>query len=156
IRKDLEARKRDEQASAQREDILSKLVEAHTFDIPPGMVERELQAMARQQATRMARQGMDMKTFDIAKFFEEHKAVAEKRVKGLLLLDVIAEKEKVEVSDQEVNSALAAMARSSRQTVDTVRKYYESLDGGLDNLRTSLTQEKTLGLLLSRSKKSYN
>jgi len=156
IKKDLEARKRDEQASAQREDILSKLVESHTFDIPPGMVERELQAMARQQATRMARQGMDMKTFDIAKFREEHKTVAEKRVKGLLLLDVIAEKEKVEVSDQELNAALAAMARSSRQTVDTVRKYYESLDGGLDNLRTSLTQEKTLGLLLSRSKKSYN
>jgi len=156
IKKDLEARKRDEQASAQREEILSKLVDAHTFDIPPGMVERELQAMARQQATRLARQGMDMKTFDIAKFLEEHKAVAEKRVKGLLLLDVIAEKEKVEVSDQELNSALAAMARSSRQTVDTVKKYYESLDGGLDNLRTSLTQEKTLGLLLSRSKKSYN
>jgi len=156
IKKDLEARKRDEQASAQREEILSKLVDAHTFDIPPGMVERELQAMARQQATRQARQGMDMKTFDIAKFLEEHKAVAEKRVKGLLLLDVIAEKEKVEVSDQELNSALAAMARSSRQTVDTVKKYYESLDGGLDNLRTSLTQEKTLGLLLSRSKKSYN
>lgn len=156
IKKDLEARKRDEQASAQREEILSKLVEAHTFDIPPGMVERELQAMARQQATRLARQGMDMKTFNVAKFFEEHKTVAEKRVKGLLLLDVIAEKEKVEVSDQELNTALAAMARSSRQTVDAVKKYYESLDGGLDNLRTSLTQEKTLGLLLSRSKKSYN
>ena len=156
IKKDLEARKRDEQASAQREEILSKLVEAHTFDIPPGMVERELQAMARQQATRMARQGMDMKTFDIARFLEEHRAVAQKRVKGLLLLDVIAEKEKVEVSDQEMNAALASMARSSRQTVDAVRKYYESLEGGLDNLRTSLTQEKTLGLLLSRSKKSYN
>ena len=68
IKKDLEARKRDEQASAQREEILSKLVEAHTFDIPPGMVESELQAMARQQATRMARQGMDKKTFDIARF----------------------------------------------------------------------------------------
>ena len=156
IKKDLEARKRDEQASAQREEILSKLVDAHTFDIPPGMVERELQAMARQQATRMARQGMDMKTFDIARFLEEHRAVAQKRVKGLLLLDVIAEKEKVEVSDQEMNAALAAMAKSSRQTVDAVRKYYESLEGGLDNLRTSLTQEKTLGLLLSRSKKSYN
>jgi trigger factor len=156
IKKDLEARKGDEQASAQREEILSKLVDAHSFDIPPGMVERELQAMARQQATRMARQGMDMKTFDFAKFREEHKALAEKRVKGLLLLDVIAEKEKVEVSDQEVNSALAAMARSSRQTVDAIRKYYESLDGGLDNLRTSLTQEKTLSLLLSRAKKSYN
>ena len=156
IKKDLEARKRDEQVSAQREEIVSKLVEAHTFDVPPGMVERELQAMARQQATRMARQGMDMKTFDVARFLEEHRAVAQKRVKGLLLLDVIAEKEKVEVSEQETNAALAAMARSSRQTVDTVKKYYESTEGGLDNLHTSLIHEKTLGLLLSRSKKSYN
>ncbi len=73
IKKDLEARKRDEQASAQREELLSKLVDAHSFDVPPGMVERELQAMARQQATRMARQGMDVKSFDIANFREENR-----------------------------------------------------------------------------------
>ena len=156
IKKDLEARKRDEQASAQREGILSGLVDAHSFDIPPGMVERELQAMARQQATRLARQGIDIKTFDIVKFRDEHKALAEKRVKGLLLLDVIAEKEKLEVSDQELNASLAVMAKSARQTVDAVKKYYESIDGGLDNLRTSLIHEKTLDLLLSRAKKSYN
>jgi trigger factor len=156
IKQDLEARKRDEQATAQREEVLSTLVAAHTFDIPPGMVERELQSMARQQATRMARRGADMKNFDIARFREENNALAEKRVKGLLLLDVIAEKEKIEVSDQEMNSALAAMARSAGQTVDAVRKYYDSIDGGLDNLRTSLVHEKTLGLLLSRAKKSYN
>ena len=44
--------------------------------------------MARQQATRMARQGMDVKSFDVAKFSEEHKTLAEKRVKGILILDV--------------------------------------------------------------------
>ena len=156
IKKDLEARKRDEQASTQREEILSRLVEAHSFDLPAGMVERELQSMARQQATRMARRGADLKTFDLAKFMEEHRPLAEKRVKGLLILDEIAEKEKIDVTEQEVNSALAAMARSSSQTVDAVKKYYDSLDGGIDNLRSSLIQEKALTLLLSRAKKSYN
>ncbi len=156
IKKDLEARKRDEQASAQREQIMSTLVNAHAFDVPPGMVEREIQSMARQQATRLARRGADVKTFDVVKFREENKALAEKRVKGTLLLDVIAEKEKIDVSDQELNSALAAMARSAGQTVDAIKKYYDSIDGGLDNLRRSLIQEKTLGLLLSRAKKSYN
>jgi trigger factor len=156
IKKDLEARKRDGLASAQREELLSKLEDAHTFDVPPGMVERELKAMARQQATRMARQGRDVKSFDISKFREENRALAEKRIKGLLILDAIAEKEKVEVSEQEVSSALAVMARTSGQPVEAIKKYYESLDGGLDNLRSSLIQEKTLGLLLSRAKKSYN
>jgi trigger factor len=155
IRKDIEARKRDELSSAQREEIMSKLIEAHTFDVPQGMLERELQSMARQQATRMAKRGLDLKTFDIAKFREENKALAEKRVKGFLLLDVIAVKENIEVSDQEVNGALAVMAKTAGQTVDAVKKYYETLDGGLDNLRSSLVHEKTLGLLLSKAKKSY-
>jgi trigger factor len=156
IKKDLKARKRDELASAQREELLSKLVDAHSFDVPPGMVERELQAMARQQATRMARQGRDVKSFDIANFREENRVLAEKRVRGLLILDAIAEKEKVEVKEQDVSSALAMMARTSGQPIDAIKKYYESLDGGLDNLRSSLAQEKTLVLLLSRAKKSYN
>jgi len=156
IKKDLEARKRDGLASAQREELLSKIVDAHTFDIPSGMVDRELQTMARQQAMRITRQGGDVKSFDISKFREENRALAEKRVKGLLILEAIAEKEKLEVSEQEVSSSLAAMARTSGQSVDAVKKYYESLDGGLDNLRSSLRQEKTLALLLSRAKKSYN
>jgi trigger factor len=156
IKKDLEARKRDELATSQREELLSKLVDAHSFAVPQGMVERELQSMARQQATRMARRGMELKTFDIAAFREANVALAEKRVKGILLLEVIAEKEQVGVSDQEVNSALAAMAKSAGQTVDAVRKYYDSLDGGIDNLRESLLREKTLTLLLSKAKKGYN
>ena len=87
---------------------------------------------------------------------EENLALAQKRVKGLLLLDLIAEKENIDVSDQEINSALAVMARNAGQTVDALKKYYDSQESGLENLRASLIQEKTLGLLLSRSKKSYN
>jgi trigger factor len=156
IRKDIEYRKKHDQASAQREAILSKVVDAHAFDVPDGMVERELQAMARTQASRMARGGADVKAFDFPKFREVNKDLAVKRVKGILLLDLIAEKEKVEVTDQEVNAALALMARDANQTVDAIRKYYESTEAGLDGLRASLTREKALGLLLSRSKKSYN
>ncbi|HTG00566.1 MAG TPA: trigger factor, partial [Nitrospirota bacterium] len=156
IKKDIEYRKKRDQESAQRETLLGKLVDDHTFDVPPGMVEHELQSMARSQAARMIRRGMEVKTFDFSKFGEENRPLAEKRVKGILLLDVIAEKEKLEVTDQEVNSAVSAMARSSGQTVDEVKKYYESQEGGLDNLRASLVREKTLSLLLSRAKKSYN
>ena len=156
IKKDIEIRKKNELASSQREALLSKLVDAHTFDVPGGMVERELQSMARSQATRLARRGVDVNSFDYAKFREENKDLAEKRVKGILLLDVIAEKEKLDVTDDEVSSAIAVMARSAGKTVAEVKKYYESLEGGLDNMKSSLAREKTLSLLLSRAKKSYN
>jgi trigger factor len=156
VREDLEARKRDELASAQREELMTKLVDSHSFEVPQGMVENELQAMVRQQATRLARQGMDIKSFDVKKFMEKNHELAVQRVKGTLLLEEIAEKEKIEVIDQELSSAIAAMAKSAGQTAEAVRKYYESQDGGLENLRASLMQEKTMGLLLSRAKKSYN
>jgi trigger factor len=153
IREDLEHRKKNELANGQREELMKKLVEAHAFDVPDGMVERELMAMARSQATRMARQGMDLKDFDIAAFREKNRDLAVKRVKGILLMDVIADKEKIEVSDDEVNAALAAAARSAGQKLEAVKKYYQDQEGGLDNLRTSLLQEKTLAHLLSKAKK---
>jgi trigger factor len=156
VKEDLEARKRDESGSAQREELMKKLVEAHSFEVPQGMVEHELQTMARQQATRFARQGMDIKSFDVKKFMEKNRELAVQRIKGILLLEEIAEKENIDVSDQELSASIAAMAKSAGQTADAVRKYYESQDGGLENLRASLMQEKTLGLLLSRAKKSYN
>ncbi len=156
IKEDIEVRKRNEQASAQREELLSKLIEAHSFDVPPGMVERELQSMFRQHATRLARQGADVKSLDAAAFRDQHRALAEGRVKGVLILDAVAERENVAVGDEELSAELAVIARKSGQPVEAVRKYYDSLDGGMDNLRSSLIQEKALGLLLSRAKKVYN
>jgi len=154
IKEDIEIRKKNEQSSAQREELLGKLVDAHTFDVPLGMVDRELTAMARHQLTRMARQGIDVqKAFDIAKFRLENRDLAVKRVKGTLILDVIGDKEKIEVSDAEVNAAMAAMARSAGKKLEEVKQYYEAQEGGTDNLRASLVEEKTLSLLLSKAKK---
>lgn len=156
IREDIEVRKRNEQASLQREELLGKLVEAHTFDVPEGMVEKELMSMAKSQAMRLARQGMDLKSFDISQFREKNREMAVKRVKGILILEAVSDKEKIETSEAEVNAALAAAARSTGQKLDEVRKYYESQEGGLDNLRASLIQDKTLAHLLSKAKKVYN
>lgn len=154
VKEDIEIRKKNELVSAQREAILTTLIDAHSFDVPEGMVDREINSMARQQVTRMARQGIDVqKVFDAAKFRQEHRDIAVKRVKGTLILDAIADKEKIEVSDAEVNNAMAAMARSANQKLEAVKQYYESQEGGMDNLRASLVEEKTLSLLLSKAKK---
>jgi len=154
VKEDIGIRKKNEQSSTQREELLSKLVDAHTFDVPQGMVDRELTAMARHQLTRMARQGIDVqKAFEMKKFQLENLDMAVKRVKGTLILDVIADKEKIEVTDAEVNAAMAAMARSAGKKLEEVKKYYDSQESGTDNLRASLVEEKTLSLLLSKAKK---
>jgi len=52
-----------------------------------------------------------------------------------------------------VNMALAAAAQGSGRKLDEVRKYYESQEGGLDDLKVSLIHEKTVTHLLSKAKK---
>jgi trigger factor len=153
IKEDVEIRKKNELASGQREELLGKIVDAHSFDVPEGMVERELMNMARSHATRMARQGGDLKNFDIAAFREKNRDLAVKRVKGTLILDKIADREKLTVNDDEVNAALAAAAQGSGKKLSEVKAYYDSQEGGLDNLRLTLLHEKTLTHLLSKAKK---
>jgi trigger factor len=153
VREDIEIRKKKEQASGQREDLMAKLVEAHSFDVPDGMVDRELLSMARSHAMRLARQGADLKEFDIKAFQEKNRELAVKRVKGILLLDLIADREQISVSDDEVNAALAAAASSTGQKLEAVKKYYEEQEGGLENLRLSLLHDRVLSLLLSKAKK---
>jgi FKBP-type peptidyl-prolyl cis-trans isomerase (trigger factor) len=120
------------------------------------MVEGELTTMFRQHAFRLYRQGTDPKDLDEAKFREANATMAERRVKGVLLISTIAAKESVAVSDEEVSAGLVAMARQSGKPLAEVRKYYESLEGGLENLRSSIRHDKTLALLLSRANKRYN
>jgi trigger factor len=101
----------------------------------------------------MARQGGDLKNFDIAAFREKNRDLAVKRVKGTLILDKIADREKLTVNDDEVNAALAAAAQGSGKKLSEVKAYYDSQEGGLDNLRLTLLHEKTLTHLLSKAKK---
>ena len=112
--------------------------------------------MMRQQTQRMARQGANAESLNEAAFREEQKELAERRIKGLLILDEISEREKLHINDQELSAGLASVARSAGQPVEAIKKYYESTEGGTENLRASLLQEKTLRHLLSRAKKVYN
>ncbi len=156
IREDIEIRKRNDLVLAQKAQLMTKLVEMHSFDIPPSMVERELEDMAKDHTMRMARQGTDIESFDEAGFREQNRPMAEHRIKGMLILDSISEQEKIEATEEDVNARFEEMARHSGRPVETIRKNYESREGMLDHLRSGIVQEKTLSLLLSRAKKVYN
>jgi trigger factor len=154
IREDLEARKRSELAAQQKDDLLAKLIDAHEFDVPAGLVEQELNFMAHQQSQYLQRQGVDVsKDFDVAAFREKNREMAVKRVKGIVILQDIADREGIKVADNDVSAAMASIARNSGQKLEQVFKYYEAQEGGLDNLRESLLASKTLAFLLSKAKK---
>jgi len=71
-------------------------------------------------------------------------------VKASLLLDKIAEEEKIEVSDAEIDREIEALATQSKQTVEAIRARL-TRDGALDRIRNRIRNEKTLDFLYHQS-----
>ena len=71
-------------------------------------------------------------------------------VKAALLLERVAEEENIQVSDEEFDRELEALAKQSKQTSEAVRARL-TRDGGLDRIRTRIRNEKTLDFLYHQS-----
>ena len=75
---------------------------------------------------------------------------AVQEVKASLLLDKIAEEEKIEVSDEEIDREIEALAKQSKQTPEAIRARL-TRDGALDRIRNRIRSEKTLDFLYRQS-----
>jgi trigger factor len=66
------------------------------------------------------------------------------------LLDRIAELEKIEVGDEEIDQEIEALATQTKQTSEAVRARL-TRDGALDRIRNRIRNEKTLNFLYHQS-----
>jgi trigger factor len=87
---------------------------------------------------------------DFARLRAGQRDGALREVKASLILEQIADEEKIEVSDEEFDRELAALATQSKQTLEQVRARLTQ-DGGLDRIRHRIRNEKTLDSLYRRS-----
>jgi trigger factor len=71
-------------------------------------------------------------------------------VKAALLLDKVAEHEKIDVTDEELEREVEALAKQSKQTTEAVRARLTQ-DGGIDRIKDRIRSEKTLDFLYHQS-----
>ena len=136
-----------------KEKLLAMLVEKHAFAVPKSMVERHVQNLIARTELRMARQGMKLEeaNLDRQKLHDSFLPGAEKDVRGSLILEKIAEMEKLSVSEAEVTGRFEKMAAQLNQRVEALKSYYQK-EGLLEEFRAQILEEKTLDFLLSQSK----
>ena len=100
----------------------------------------------------LAAQGMNpeqMRKLDLTRLREAQRDSAVAEVKAHLLMDKIADKEGVTVSDEELDKELQLAALQSREPYETLRQRLTD-DGGLARIREQLKREKTANLLYER------
>jgi trigger factor len=141
--------KRDEARAARERALLDQLTERHPIPVPEGAVRSETEALLREYAEGLARRGVDLERAEIdwQKIGEEARPHAERRVKARLLLDAIADREQIQVGEEEFEQALAVLARLQGMTSGALRQRLDGA-GELTLLRARMRREKAVRLLL--------
>ena len=153
MREQLEAEKRREAEHAAKDKLLEELVRRNDFPVPEALVQRQVDVRLERGLRALAARGMrteDMKKMDLDRLRAGQHEAAVREVKSSLILDKIADQEKIEVSDQELNQEIEQLARQMQQTAEAVRARL-TRDGALDRIRNRIRNEKTLDSLYRRS-----
>lgn len=153
IREDLARSKEEGAKNGLRKQVIEKLIEKNAFQVPEGMVRAELEEMWRQFEANRRSQGITPEAAGVTRegFFSKNREAALFRVKGLLLCDAIAQREKITVSPEEIDLQIGDMARVSGQPAAVLKKYFQDNDR-LSWIEVTVREEKTLDFVLSRSK----
>ncbi len=153
IRENMEAEKRHTAEHAAKDKLVAELVKRNDFEVPESLVDRQIDLRLERGLRALAAQGMkmeDLKKMDLPRLRAGQREQAVHDVKSSLLLERIAELEKISVSDEEMKREIEAMARQSKQTSEAVQARLTE-DGGLDRIRMRIRSEKTLEFLYHQS-----
>ncbi|MGH9579663.1 MAG: trigger factor [Terriglobales bacterium] len=153
VRQQLEAQRRHSAEHEAKERLVEELVRRNDFPVPESLVERQIDLRLERGLRALAAQGMrteEMKKMDFARLRAGQREGAMREVKASLLLDKIAQRENIAVSDAELDREIELLAAQSRQTVEALRARLTG-EGSLDRIRDRIRSEKTLDLLYQRS-----
>ena len=141
VRKDLEENATREADAMVRQSLLDQVAEANRFDVPPSWISRMIDAY--------------MKAYQVPpeqkeQFAGEFAAVAEKQVRRDMLIEAIAEQEKLAASERDVDDRVAKVAEQRKADPGQV---YASLQkaGRLTEIERGITEEKVFEWLISRN-----
>jgi trigger factor len=148
IRADLERREK-RKADADFKDALIKAALARNdFEVPPSMVERTIDNMLESTVERFSRMGLDVAQLDldVARLRGDLREQALLQVRGSLLLDAVADAEKIEVGAEDLQAELARVADEAGVPVAKVQQQMRSAEAR-SALHSRVREEKALSLL---------
>lgn len=154
LRTDLETYAKTDADARLRNNAVAKLIEENAFEVPNTLIESQARNLLDNFAHDLQGRGVDLnkvQTDFIKMAYEQMRTQAERDVRGAILLDKIAEAEKVEIPDADVDAEIAKMAEYYRTTPPEMRTTIEK-QGGIDNIKNNLKTRKAIEALIDKAK----
>ena len=153
IRKHLEAEAEKAADRAVEEKILDDLVAATPFDVPEGLVDRQVEASTERERLRMQIEGLNNleieEKIDLASGSQREEIV--QNMKKAFLLEKLSVKEKIFVTEEMTDATIMMMASQQGRAPEEVRAELEER-GQLRELRSELRERLTREALRKRAK----
>jgi len=152
IKEDLEAREKGRIEEDVRARIIETLVDENPVEVPEKVKNNQKAQIVEDSRQKMQQQGMSPEDFEEykKKWDHEFEDTASFMVKSTFLIDEIAKKEQITVSEDEVNQRIEMHAMQMGLPKENLIKFY-SEQNRIGNLRFQITQEKVVEFLKEKS-----
>lgn len=161
LKEDIKAKLTKEAENKTKAEIenraLEAAVEGAEIDLPECMVDNQVEKMLEDYAYRLKSQGIDMKMYlqytqmteDQLK--EQMKPSAKQQVLGSLVLKKIAELEKLEATDEDIEKEFDKIAETYKMEKDKIR---ELMGANIDAMKQDIVTNKALDVLAENAKQT--
>lgn len=153
IKAELSDKKKEDVEKDFESAVLEKVVDLVEGEIPEVMYDNKLEDDVKDYENRLAQQGIPLDTYlqymgmDRDKFKESMRDNAVKQVKLQLAVEKIAELEKIEATDEEVEAQLKEMADMYQLDVEQVKKWVN-----IEDVKKDVVGKKTVDFLVANAK----
>ena len=152
VREDLEHEAKHAAEREDRAELMKQLATRLPFDVPASMVDREVDHRLEEFARRLIDQRIDPRQagIDWAAFRESQREVSRDAVAAALVLEEVARREQLQVTDEEIEREVERYAERTERTPAAVRAALEK-EGGLPRVYSSLRREKAIDFVMARA-----
>lgn len=152
LEKKLVERKKEEGKRVQENEAVEKIVEASQMEIPDVMIETQAQSMMEDFANRISQQGLSMDQYmqfsgtTMEQMLEQTKPEALKRIQSSLVLEEIAKKEDIQVSEEDIDEELNKMAKMYGMEAGQLKEFMG--DSEKESMKIELAVQKAVALIM--------
>jgi trigger factor len=132
------------------EDVIDKIADKTKIDLPESVVNQEMLANLQQVASQMQQQQQTLKESELEELKKDARSKAEKTIKNHLILKKIAEKENIEVTEEDLQGEFKSMAEKNNVPLPKVVEYMNQ-EGRKDNMRENMLLRKTVDFLTEQA-----
>ncbi len=156
VEKKLVERKEAEGKRAQENEAIDKIVEASKMEIPDVMVDSQARSMVDDFANRISQQGLSMEQYmqfsgtNMEQMLEQMQPEALKRIQSTLVLEEIAKKEDIQVSEEDVDAEIQKMAGMYGMQAEQLKEYMGESEK--ESMKMEIAVQKAIDLIMEHVK----